>query len=702
MSTPPTLLSRSKPRLRRALEILAEEERGLHSSELWRRVVAEFPLDPDEEEIRAAANETKGQNTWAWQTSDCVIAGMLVKSNGIWSATNLARHHLRAHREPQKFFEVGKQAFSYWQTHRVGYAYAARLCGAVPPGQWVALGDLATEASLDRSRLAAWLWGTRPKGWHQVLGEDGRVPEEIHADEREITEHGTRFRGEGATDDSDPQDTEVEVAELKRALAAEDARRGSGQSAWLISPRLWWGAERLQEWLDEGYCSLPADLDELPGSISPEELAVIVEARYARTHARQQRAQLAEDFDRFHNLMHPDDQVTVAVDGKLWIGTITGDSELDRRGADGNRLRRPVQWLTVPLAEEALPEELQAHLSSEHGVVDLTRLLGKIRTLADAVDVGPEEEAPKPLPAPGVVLPLPTDDLAQELLVPRSWLEEVHDLLAERRQLIFYGPPGTGKTHLALHIAEYLAGDRRAVKLVQFHPSYAYEDFIQGYRPVQRSVGESAQGALGFELRNGPFLNLVETARTNPGTPHFLIIDEINRANLAKVFGELYFVLEYRKRPVDLQYSGEFTMPSNVFVIGTMNTADRSVALVDAAMRRRFAFLPLHPDDAPTQGLLEAWIARHHPDSGEDVPALHRALNDRIEDRDFKIGPSYLMRDSVYRDGGLERVWRTAILPLLEEHHYGDGTDVARRYGLEAVRRAVADHRRGEAAGDPR
>ncbi|MFF6823416.1 hypothetical protein [Streptomyces longwoodensis] len=143
-------------------------------------------------------------------------------------------------------------------------------------------------------------------------------------------------------------------------------------------------------------------------------------------------------------------------------------------------------------------------------------------------------------------------------------------------------------------------------------------------------------------------------------------------------------------------------MPSNVFVIGTMNTADRSVALVDAAMRRRFAFLPLHPDDAPTQGLLEAWIARHHPDSGEDVPALHRALNDRIEDRDFKIGPSYLMRDSVYRDGGLERVWRTAILPLLEEHHYGDGTDVARRYGLEAVRRAVADHRRGEAAGDPR
>ncbi|MFD7276018.1 McrB family protein [Streptomyces sp. NPDC059862] len=701
MSTPPTLLSRAKPRLRRAMEILAEEEGGLHFSELWQRVVAEFPLDPDETEIRKATNETKGQNTWVWQTSDCVLAGILVKRNGIWSATNLARQHLKAHPDPQKFFEVGRQAFSYWRAHQVGYAYAARLCGAVRPGHWVALGDLAAEAGLDRSRLAAWLWGTRPKGWHQVLDEDGRVPEEIHADQREAAEYARHFRGEGVADDAEERSTEVEIADLKRALAAEDARRGSGQSAWLINPRIWWGAEQLQEWLDDGFCSLPADLDELSGTTSPEELAVIVEARYARTHSRQQRARLAEDFDRFHNLMHPDDQVAVAVEGKLWLGTVTGDSEIEHRHPDGNRLRRPVQWLTVPIDEKALPEELQAYISSEHGVVDLTQLLDKIRALADAADVGPEEEAPKPLPAPGVSLLLPTEGLAQELLVPRTWLDEVHELLTDRKQLIFYGPPGTGKTHLALHIAEYLAGDRRAVKLVQFHPSYAYEDFIQGYRPVQRSTDESTQGALGFELRNGPFLNLVESAKTNPGTPHFLIIDEINRANLAKVFGELYFVLEYRKRPVDLQYSGEFTMPSNVFVLGTMNTADRSIALVDAAMRRRFAFLPLHPDDPPTDGLLAGWIARHHPDFPEDVAALHHALNARIEDKDFKIGPSYLMRDSVYRDGGLDRAWRTAILPLLEEHHYGDGTDVVRRYGLEAIRRAVADRAEPDvAAGD--
>ncbi|MFI8234213.1 AAA family ATPase [Streptomyces sp. NPDC085900] len=691
MSTPPTLLSRAKPRLRRAMEILAAEEGGLHFSELWQRVVTEFPLDPDETEIRQASNETKGQNTWMWQTSDCVYAGMVVKRNGIWSATSLARHQLEAHGDPLTFHEVPRQAFSYWQSHRAGYAFAARLCGAVRPGHWVELGSLAAEAGLDRSRLAAWLWGTRPKGWHRVLDEDGRVPEEIHASDREVEEYASHFRSEGGATGAGTWGTEVAIADLKHVLAAENARRGSGQSAWLISADTLSGAEQVQEWLDEGFCSLSADLDGLPGTISPEELAVMVENRYARIRSKPQRARLAQDFDRFLNLMHPDDHIAVVGDDKLWLGTITGDAEIEHHPKeDGNRLRRPVQWLTVPFDENALPEELQAQLSSEHDVVDLTQLLDKVQALADAADVGPEEEAPKPLLAPGVTLPLPTEALANELLVTTDWLEEVVELLAERKQLIFYGPPGTGKTFLALHIAEHLAGDRRAVKLVQFHPSYAYEDFIQGYRPVPYSAGEAGQGALGFELRNGPFLNLVETARANPSTAHFLVIDEINRANMAKVFGELYFVLEYRKRPIDLQYSGEFTMPSNVFVIGTMNTADRSIALVDAAMRRRFAFLPLHPDDAPTRDLLTGWIAREHPDFGEDVALLHRTLNSRIEDKDFKIGPSYLMHASVYQDGGLERVWRTAILPLLEEHHYGDGTDIGRRYGLAAIRRAAA------------
>lgn len=143
----------------------------------------------------------------------------------------------------------------------------------------------------------------------------------------------------------------------------------------------------------------------------------------------------------------------------------------------------------------------------------------------------------------------------------------------------------------------------------------------------------------------GPFKLLAERARKDPANPYVLIIDEINRANLAKVFGELYFLLEYREEPVTTQYSphAPFHLPANLFLIGTMNTADRSIALVDAAMRRRFAFRRLSPEKAPVQGLLARWLhARGHV----DTPArLLDVLNARLGEADRAIGPSYLTRD---------------------------------------------------------
>jgi 5-methylcytosine-specific restriction protein B len=127
-------------------------------------------------------------------------------------------------------------------------------------------------------------------------------------------------------------------------------------------------------------------------------------------------------------------------------------------------------------------------------------------------------------------------------------------------------------------------------------------------------------------------------------------------------------------------------MPENLFIIGTMNTADRSIALVDAAMRRRFSFVELHPSQPPTSEVLAKWLERRQL-PGEAARLLD-ALNARIDDRDFKIGPSYLMRERIYQNpAGLDLVWKTQILPLLEEHHYGDGVDVEARYGLDALRR---------------
>jgi 5-methylcytosine-specific restriction protein B len=184
-----------------------------------------------------------------------------------------------------------------------------------------------------------------------------------------------------------------------------------------------------------------------------------------------------------------------------------------------------------------------------------------------------------------------------------------------------------------------------------------------------------------FTLKPGPLRRLVDAAREHREEPHVLIIDEINRGNLAKIFGELYFLLEYRGEAIDLLYSSDaetgadqaFTLPKNLIILGTMNTADRSIALVDAAMRRRFSFVELHPSVAPTSLVLRGWLEREGlPD---EAARLLDELNARIEDHDFKIGPSYLMRPSIYASaGGFERVWRTQILPLLEEHHYGDGS----------------------------
>jgi 5-methylcytosine-specific restriction enzyme B len=156
------------------------------------------------------------------------------------------------------------------------------------------------------------------------------------------------------------------------------------------------------------------------------------------------------------------------------------------------------------------------------------------------------------------------------------------------------------------------------------------------------------------------------------------------------VFGELYFLLEYREETISLQYSDQpFTLPKNLFVIGTMNTADRSIALVDAAMRRRFAFVPFFASEEPIPGLLRRWLRRQGLPAG--AADLLEELNRRLGDDEIAVGPSYLMTPRAATDTGLQRIWRTSILPLLEEHFYGADTDVPVRFGLPALRRASQD-----------
>lgn len=288
------------------------------------------------------------------------------------------------------------------------------------------------------------------------------------------------------------------------------------------------------------------------------------------------------------------------------------------------------------------------------------------------------------MPVQGLRRQFPSADavFAQALYLDEEWLQKQLDLLERRRQVILYGPPGTGKTYIAMKMAEHVAGDY--TEIVQFHPSYSYEDFFQGYRP---DVSES--GDLTYVLKDGPLRRIVDQAVRNPEFNYVLVIDEINRGNLAKVFGELYFLLEYRNRPIKLQYSRDdsdfFVLPSNLFIIGTMNTSDRSIALLDVAMRRRFSFVELHPEKYPAKFVLGRWL-NHHGLEGEPAVLLS-AVNNQLGDTDFKIGPSYLMpNDGQFRSGQLEQIWEHDILPLLKEHHYGERINVEKVYGLESLR----------------
>jgi 5-methylcytosine-specific restriction protein B len=299
-------------------------------------------------------------------------------------------------------------------------------------------------------------------------------------------------------------------------------------------------------------------------------------------------------------------------------------------------------------------------------------------------------QSPAP-PRAEALLPPATEQLATGLTLDRAWLQEILDLLEEKKQIICYGPPGTGKTFVAQALAGHVtsvAGG--AWELVQFHPAYTYEDFFEGYRPEMH-----AEGALAFTLRRGPLRRLAALADKDRDHPYVLVIDEINRGNLAKIFGELYFLLEYRDRSIRLQYSPdeEFQLPENLFVVGTMNTADRSIALVDSALRRRFYFVEFSPvGDGSVAGLLRAWLGKHeHPTSAADLlDELNKALRETPGVGDeFAIGPSYFIGDGQPAD--VARVWRHAIEPLLEERFYGSlsATDVEARFGLEAIRKRL-------------
>ena len=286
-------------------------------------------------------------------------------------------------------------------------------------------------------------------------------------------------------------------------------------------------------------------------------------------------------------------------------------------------------------------------------------------------------------PPPKATSADPLTDAAEQLMLPRDFLARVKRLLDDKQQILFYGPPGTGKTFVARAFANAVAGDPDRVRLVQFHPSYAYEDFVEGFRP------DPAAGGAGFTLVDGPLKRIATQAAADRKHTYVLIIDELNRGNVAKVFGELYFLLEYRDEHVTLQYSAApFSLPDNLWLIGTMNTADRSIALMDAALRRRFYFQAFLPTKPPIAGLLDRWLSRHAPSLRWVAEVVERA-NGQIDDPHFAIGPSYFLRKDLTEDW-VKTIWDHAVLPYLEEQYFGDEEQLE-RFRLVALRDDLDD-----------
>ena len=238
--------------------------------------------------------------------------------------------------------------------------------------------------------------------------------------------------------------------------------------------------------------------------------------------------------------------------------------------------------------------------------------------------------------------------------------------LRRKMHIVFQGPPGTGKTYIAERLAKLMVSETAGFwDIVQFHPTYAYEDFVQGIRP------KIIDGTMHYVFENGRFLDFCEKAKEVTGdAPCVMIIDEINRAHLSRVFGELTYLLEYRDKHIPLAAGGKvFSIPRNVYIIGTMNTSDRSIALVDYALRRRFSFIRLSPD----YGVLSNHLKKHGYQSDTLISVI-KEINNAINDPNYELGISFFMRDDNHLKESLPDIWISEIEPYLDEYFY-DNTE---------------------------
>lgn len=262
------------------------------------------------------------------------------------------------------------------------------------------------------------------------------------------------------------------------------------------------------------------------------------------------------------------------------------------------------------------------------------------------------------------------ENFLNEAYIDEKEYNTLVNLIRRKKNVLLQGAPGVGKTFIAKRLAYSMMGekDTSRIKCIQFHQSYSYEDFIEGYRPTEKS----------FKLENGVFYDFCKLAENNPENEYFFIIDEINRGNLSKIFGELLMLIENDKRgeKLNLAYSKiEFSVPKNLYIIGMMNTADRSLALIDYALRRRFSFYSMNPAFDNEQ--FKKYQMNLNNKKFDELINNIKQLNIEIEQdatlgKGFKIGHSYFCNIQEITDETIESIIKYEIIPLIEEYWFDD------------------------------
>lgn len=373
------------------------------------------------------------------------------------------------------------------------------------------------------------------------------------------------------------------------------------------------------------------------------------------------------DTPRYVIVLVPAAVVPLARDAALKL--VTDDPRYDAAGIVADDPQNPIFTYFVHLASVEVPRELsEAFPEMEARLVESaddksgSPSSGRRGAVSTVRDSGSESSRVRPTYSVAQC----AEDTHIDPWVLESWLRR----LERKKHLVFQGPPGTGKTYLAKRLADVeVSGSHGEVELVQFHPSYSYEDFVQGIRPIV------VDGAVQYDVVSGRFLNFCDRALRNPTASYVLIIDELNRGNVSRIFGELMYLLEYRSDSIYLaQGDVPFSVPDNVRIIATMNTADRSIALIDHAFRRRFSFVFLAPDYPGLQKHLDKLNLSLE---GVQLVDVLKRVNAAIGDRNYHLGTSYFLTAGVKLPAELQEIWEGEIEPYLEEYFFDQPEKVA-------------------------